>query len=295
MTNHPHRLSESAVVGGSITELVDAETIVWDAAASLAAKVTLGGDRTLASPTNLVPGSIYVLSITQDDGGNRLVVWDVAYKFAAGTYPVLSTGGGQTDLFFFYSDGEFLTLLTKALNVYVPVATPTNGAASSTEVGQITLTWTNNAVGAETEVQRLDGLDWFTIATVGVGVAVYVDVVDPLGPYDYRLVATRGGVESVPSATIHGTTFIDAPSDLVGSNDQVGYVALTWTGNSTIQNVYNVYRSDGGPFSLIGTSNFDVTGYTDTIDPGTYQYRVTAANAGGESLPSNTANGTSLP
>lgn len=90
--------------------LTDGATINWSLALGGCAKVTLGGNRTLANPTNIVNGTKVQLFIVQDSTGSRTLTWGSHYKFCGGTTaPTLTATGWPTpggDLFEFvcYSD-----------------------------------------------------------------------------------------------------------------------------------------------------------------------------------------------
>ena len=87
------------------TSLTDAATIDWDLNLAQAATLILGGNRTLANPTNMVAGGSYVLIVKQDATGSRTLSYGNAYKWAGGTPPTLSTAANATDALFFFSDG----------------------------------------------------------------------------------------------------------------------------------------------------------------------------------------------
>jgi hypothetical protein len=82
--------------------LTDAASVVWDTSAGHLASVTLGGNRTLAAPTNGVAGT-YILCVTQDGAGGRTLAYNAAFKWADGTAPVLSTAIGAVDVLSFVS------------------------------------------------------------------------------------------------------------------------------------------------------------------------------------------------
>jgi hypothetical protein len=88
--------------------LTDGATISWDVSQSQVAKVTLGGNRTMAAPTNLVDGAFYSLAVYQDATGSRTLTWNSVFKFVSGTAPMLSTGANAKDFFVFKSDGTNL-------------------------------------------------------------------------------------------------------------------------------------------------------------------------------------------
>jgi len=60
--------------------------------------VTLGGNRTLANPTNLVAGQSGVIIINQDGTGGRTLAYGSYYKFASGTAPTLTTTASAQDM-----------------------------------------------------------------------------------------------------------------------------------------------------------------------------------------------------
>jgi hypothetical protein len=77
--------------------LTDAATINWNWALRKRAKVTLGGNRTLAAPTNMIEGDIQVLDIYQDGTGSRLLTFNSCFKFGDAGTPTLSTTAGKRD------------------------------------------------------------------------------------------------------------------------------------------------------------------------------------------------------
>jgi hypothetical protein len=82
---------------GEITALTDGATITPDFADSNNFSVTLGGNRTLANPSNLVAGQSGSLFITQDGTGSRTLAWGSYWDFAGGTAPTLTTTAGAVD------------------------------------------------------------------------------------------------------------------------------------------------------------------------------------------------------
>lgn len=86
--------------------LTDAATIAWNLDSAQVAKVTLGGNRTLGLPTNMVDGGTYILRVIQDGTGSRTLAYNAAFKWPSGTAPVLSTAAGAIDILTFISDGS---------------------------------------------------------------------------------------------------------------------------------------------------------------------------------------------
>jgi hypothetical protein len=91
---------------GSINALTDAATITPDFSASNNFSVTLGGNRTLANPTNLVAGQSGVIVITQDGTGSRTLAYGSYFKFANGTAPSLTTTASAVDVLAYYVESS---------------------------------------------------------------------------------------------------------------------------------------------------------------------------------------------
>jgi hypothetical protein len=89
--------SFTAAQRGTISALTDGSTITPDFAAANNYSVTLGGNRTIANPTNLVAGQSGSIFITQDGTGSRTLAYGSYYDFAGGTAPTLSTAAGAVD------------------------------------------------------------------------------------------------------------------------------------------------------------------------------------------------------
>jgi len=82
---------------GEITALTDGATITPDLADSNNFSVTLGGNRTLANPSNIVAGQSGSFFITQDGTGSRTLAYGSYYDFIGGTAPTLSTAANAVD------------------------------------------------------------------------------------------------------------------------------------------------------------------------------------------------------
>ena len=84
---------------GTEATLTDGSTVSWDVSTSPIAKVTLGGNRTLAAPSNAVGSGQYIsLLVIQDGTGSRTMSYGDAYNFAGGTAPTLTTNASAVDL-----------------------------------------------------------------------------------------------------------------------------------------------------------------------------------------------------
>lgn len=98
--------SFSVAQRGSITALTDGATITPDFAAANNYSVTLGGNRTLANPSNLTAGQSGVIVITQDGTGSRTLAYGSYWKFANGTAPTLTTTASAVDVLAYYVESS---------------------------------------------------------------------------------------------------------------------------------------------------------------------------------------------
>jgi hypothetical protein len=80
-----------------IGTLTDGATITPDFDANQNFTVTLGGNRTLANPTNVDAGQTGSIFVVQDATGGRTLSFGSYWKFAGGTAPTLSTGTNAVD------------------------------------------------------------------------------------------------------------------------------------------------------------------------------------------------------
>lgn len=76
--------------------LTDAATINWDMALGFNAKVTLGGNRTLAV-ANPQQGQTYSLGVTQDGTGTRTMTWPGSFDWGTTGAPTLTTTINKRD------------------------------------------------------------------------------------------------------------------------------------------------------------------------------------------------------
>ena len=92
--------------------LTDGATINWDASSGAVATVTLGGNRTMAAPSNLKTGGRYVLLVTQDGTGGRTLTWNAVFVAqGSATMPQPASTAASVSVFVFDSpDGTNLYL-----------------------------------------------------------------------------------------------------------------------------------------------------------------------------------------
>lgn len=96
----------TAAQRGAITTLTDGATITPDFAVTNNFQVTLGGNRTLANPTNLVAGQSGAIRIVQDGTGSRTLAYGSNWKFSNGAAPVLTTTANAVDLLVYFVESS---------------------------------------------------------------------------------------------------------------------------------------------------------------------------------------------
>jgi len=86
--------------------LTDGATINWNMSTQSVCKVTLGGNRTLAAPSNGSTGQFASILVIQDGTGGRTITWNAVYEFASDTAPTLTATASLGDLFVFRYNGS---------------------------------------------------------------------------------------------------------------------------------------------------------------------------------------------
>lgn len=114
--------SETATASGGVSPavviLTDAPTVSVDASLGNDFRLTIGGNRTMATPANPANGEQIIFQVTQGSGSPFTLTWDSGYEFSADLpQPALSTTAGQTDLLgFIYNATKGTWLLAAFLN-----------------------------------------------------------------------------------------------------------------------------------------------------------------------------------
>ena len=89
-------------VNETLATLTDGATVNWNVNNGAFATITLGGNRTMAAPTNLKKRT-YELIVQQDATGNRLLTWNSVFRWTNNnTPPTLSTAANKQDVFTFH-------------------------------------------------------------------------------------------------------------------------------------------------------------------------------------------------
>ena len=96
-----------------VTALTDGATITPDLDDANNFSVTLGGNRTLANPSNCTAGQSGIITITQDGTGSRTLAYGSYWKFSGGTAPTLTTTASAVDVLAYYV--ESATRITATL------------------------------------------------------------------------------------------------------------------------------------------------------------------------------------
>ena len=99
-------LITSAKLNYSESTLTDQATVTWDASTQDVCKLTLGGNRTMAAPTNNTTGQFISILVIQDGTGSRTLTWNAVFEFAADTAPTLTTTASKGDVFVFRYNGS---------------------------------------------------------------------------------------------------------------------------------------------------------------------------------------------
>ena len=99
-------LITSAKLNYSEATLTDQATVTWDASTQDVCKLTLGGNRTLAAPTNNSTGQFISILVIQDGTGSRTLSFNAVYEFASDTAPTLTTTANLGDVFVFRYNGS---------------------------------------------------------------------------------------------------------------------------------------------------------------------------------------------
>jgi len=101
----------------TIGTLTDGATITPDLGAYNNYTVTLGGNRTLANPTNANVGQSGVIYVVQDGTGSRTLAFGSNWKFPANTAPTLTTTANAVDALFYVVRTASSITVNSILNV----------------------------------------------------------------------------------------------------------------------------------------------------------------------------------
>ena len=90
--------------------LTDAASVTIDASLAEVYTLTLGGNRTLATPSNLQTGKVFRIIVAQDGTGSRTLAYQGIYKWPGigGTAPVINVSASSLSVLTFLYNGTNL-------------------------------------------------------------------------------------------------------------------------------------------------------------------------------------------
>ena len=101
----------------NIYALTDGATITPDFSTGNNFSVTLGGNRTLANPTNMTVGQSGIIYVSQDATGSRTLAYGSYWKFPSGTAPTLTTTASAVDALVYTVRSSTSITVTSILNI----------------------------------------------------------------------------------------------------------------------------------------------------------------------------------
>lgn len=210
--------------GNTTQALSDGATVNWDANLGAWATWTIGGNRTVAAPTNLKVGGRYTLLLTQDGTGGRTITWNAVFKGLYGaSMPQPNSALSTVTIFGFESDGTNLYLTN--LSKQPTLQSFTSGSG----------TYTTPAGATRIEVEIVGG------GSGGAGSGSAPGAATAGGNSTFSTVTANGG--AIPSAATGGTGGTASGGD-INLSGQNGFTAAT--GNT------NQHGGPGGATKLGG-------------------------------------------
>ncbi len=195
---------------------------------------------------------------------------------------------------------------TPTIGRFTLPSVPSGISAMATAQQRIDLIWTDTSARPSAfRVERATGMSgtWTQIAVTAVGASSYQDTGLPVfAEYRYRVRATNPSGDSASSNEASARTLPlppAAPTDLRIAQATQTTLTLGWTDRSGNELGFKVEQSDNGGESFaqvrqLGANSDSVT--VDGLAPATtYQFRVRAFNAGGDSAYTSTLAAATLP
>ncbi len=119
--------------------LTDAATVAVDLSLAVNFNLTLGGNRTLGVPTNIVAGMSGLINTRQDITGSRTLSYSWVYEFAGGSAPVLSTAALSFDQLNYFVNNYSTSTVTITIASPAVVTWTSHGLISGQKI-QLTTT-----------------------------------------------------------------------------------------------------------------------------------------------------------
>jgi hypothetical protein len=199
-------------------------------------------------------------------------------------------------------DGESAPAAAPKLTLPSTPASPSNAAATAVSSWFAKVQWQDNSSNETgfTIYQRVSQSPdvWQVAGLVQANTTTWSDPTQrtPGATYAYRVTATNGAGESAPSNTAQVTLpsaplVPSAPSNLTVTPYSSLWAQLQWQDNSINETGFNIYRLISQSPDVWQVEGVVGAGITTWVDPTqwapeqTLTYRVTAANAAGESTP----------
>ena len=181
--------SFTAAQRGTYVLLTDGATITPNFALANMFRVQLGGNRTLANPTNLVEGQSGSIDIYQDNTGSRALSYQWGWDFIGGVAPTLTTNARARDKLVYQVD------VFRSSTVTITIASP--GVVS----------WSAHGLLAGQQVQLT------TTGALPTGLAINTTYfVVPVDANSFQLSATQSGAVINTSGSQSGTHTMTATS-----------------------------------------------------------------------------------
>ncbi|QOV88077.1 fibronectin type III domain-containing protein [Humisphaera borealis] len=219
------------------------------------------------------------------------------------SYSDTSVHEGGTFAYLVYALGAGGNSATATDTAITAPADPSGFTVTPVTATRIDVAWSDNSSGETSYVLQRStdgGSTWSALATLDPNTTSYSDTsVTEATTYDYRV---RGVRSSAVSGWVAGdaTTVPATPTGLVATVPAgTPRVNLAWNDNSAGENGVQVERSeDGGTnWTLLSTAAANATSYSDTtvVEGTTYQYRIRATSAAGNSTWATSVTASTLP
>ncbi|WP_372365800.1 matrixin family metalloprotease [Candidatus Uabimicrobium sp. HlEnr_7] len=283
----------------------------------------IAGIRTLYSSVSIAPSSLNttVLSSTEvdlnwNDNDNIEDGFRVERRIGGGNFEAIASVAPNEESFSDENapEGSNLTYRIIAFNrfgdsvssnnnnVLTLPADPNNLAVAPASATQIDLSWSDNSNGESNyRIERDLGGGFQQIALVGANTTNFSNN-SGLGESTvafYRVTALNATGDSGTSNVADTTTLPQTPNNLSAETFSDDRIDLSWNDNSNGENGYVVEREEqeSRAFTVVANLNANTTVFSDiNLPPSTtFNYRVRAFNAGGDSFFSNQSSTTTDP
>ena len=104
-------MADKVYTASAVVTLTDGATVTPDFEAGRNFVLTLGGNRTLANPTNQAAGQSGLIIVKQDGTGSHTLSYGGNWKFAGGA-PTLSTAASAIDVIAYYVEASGTIIAT---------------------------------------------------------------------------------------------------------------------------------------------------------------------------------------